>query len=162
MNDGPSTPQFVGACAATLLASRYLVTKDATIGDDASDFVAKLGDEFPAVDDVVAPVTALAGKLSVLDVYDVKASATEWYEGVSDPVEEIAFPAAGVAAALLLGNVASWPVLGVFAPMVLELMGVAVAVAAVKRYGDDEGSVGADLTKYADDVTDAVKTLIGK
>jgi hypothetical protein len=52
--------------------------------------------------------------------------------------------------------------LGVFAPRVLELMGVAVAVAAVKRYGDDEGSVGADLTKYADDVTDAVKTLIGK
>jgi hypothetical protein len=156
LNDGPSTPQFVGACAATLLASRYLVTKDATIGDDASDFVAKLGDEFPAVDDVVAPVTALA------DVDDVKASATEWYEGVSDPVEEIAFPAAGVAAALLLGNVASWPVLGVFAPRVLELMGVAVAVAAVKRYGDDEGSVGADLTKYADDVTDAVKTLIGK
>jgi hypothetical protein len=107
-------------------------------------------------------VTALAGKLSVPDVDDVKASATEWYEGVSDPVEEIAFPAAGVAAALLLGNVASWPVLGVFAPRVLELMGVAVAVAAVKRYGDDEGSVGADLTKYADDVTDAVKTLIGK
>ena len=158
----PGPAEYVGACAAVLLAARYYVTEDGTVEEDLVNFGASLPQDVPDVADVTGPVTALAGKVSAPDVEKLKGDAVEWFNGLDDPVETIVPPAMALGAAYALVSVAHFPVLGLVAPRLLELGGVAVAAAAVEKYGNTSADVKKDLGEYAARGGDAVKTLINK
>jgi hypothetical protein len=158
----------VGACAAALLAARYYVTKDATAEEDLAALGARLPSDVPAAEDVVAPARAVANSLktfaSDFDFDVTKGDITEWFNGLEDPVETIAPPAAALFVANLIVYAAHVPVFNVAAPRALELAGVAVALAAVEKYGASDGSARfqEDLGRYARQGGDAVKQLIEK
>ena len=158
----PGPAEYVGACAAVLLAARYYVTEDGTVQEDLANFGKSLPQGLPDVADVTEPVTALVGKLSAPDFEELKGDAVEWFNGLDDPVETIAPPAAALGAAYALVSVAHFPVIGLVVPRLLELGGVAVAAAAVEKYGNTSADVKKDLGEYAARGGDAVKTLISK
>ena len=164
----PGPLEYVGACAAALLAARYYVTKDATAEEDLAALGARLPSDVPAAEDVVAPARAVANSLktfaSDFDFDVTKGDITEWFNGLEDPVETIAPPAAALFVANLIVYAAHVPVFNVAAPRALELAGVAVALAAVEKYGASDGSARfqEDLGRYARQGGDAVKQLIEK
>ena len=164
----PGPLEYVGACAAALLAARYYVTKDATAEEDLAALGARLPSNVPAAEDVVAPARAVANSLktfaSDFDFDVTKGDITEWFNGLEDPVETIAPPAAALFVANLIVYAAHVPVFNVAAPRALELAGVAVALAAVEKYGASDGSARfqEDLGRYARQGGDAVKQLIEK
>ena len=164
----PGPLEYVGACAAALLAARYYVTKDATAEEDLAALGARLPSDVPAAEDVVAPARAVAKSLktfaSDFDFDVTKGDITEWFNGLEDPVETIAPPAAALFVANLIVYAAHVPVFNVAAPRALELAGVAVALAAVEKYGASDGSARfqEDLGRYARQGGDAVKQLIEK
>ena len=92
----PGPLEYVGACAAALLAARYYVTKDATAEEDLAALGARLPSDVPAAEDVVAPARAVASSLktfaSDFDFDVTKGDITEWFNGLEDPVETIAPP----------------------------------------------------------------------
>ena len=99
-----------------------------------------------------------------VDVEKTKGDVTEWFNRLEDPVETIAPPAAALFVANLIVYAAHVPVFNVAAPRALELAGVAVALAAVEKYGASDGSARfqEDLGRYARQGGDAVKQLIEK
>ena len=168
----PGPAEFIGAVAATLLAARYVVTKEATPEEDLAAFGSTLPGEFPPADfgAAFAPVAALAKKAGDADLDALQedlAKAPEavqkWFGDLENPVETIAPPAAALGAAVLVGQVANFPVLALVFPRLLELAGVATVVQAVNKYGGEEGgSLKEDLAKVAARGGDAVKALAGK
>ena len=73
-----------------------------------------------------------------------------WFQGLENPVETIAPPAAALGATVVAGQVANLPVLALALPRLLELVGVAYALAAVNKYGGEEGgSLKEDLAAAA-------------
>ena len=162
----PGPLEYAGACAAALLGARYYVTKDATAEEDLSSLGARLPSSVPAAEDVVAPAKAVARALgdwsADVDVEKTKGDVTEWFNRLEDPVETIAPPAAALFVANLIVYAAHFPVLSLFAPRALELAGVAVAVAAVEKYGNTGAKFQEDLGRYATRGGDAVKQLIQK
>ena len=92
----------------------------------------------------------------------IKGDITEWFNGLEDPVETIAPPAAALFVANLIVYAAHVPVLDAAAPRALELAGVAVALAAVETYGATDARFREDLGRYARQGGDAVKQLIEK
>ena len=162
----PGPPAYVAACAAALLAARYYVTKDATAEEDLASLGARLPSDVPAAEDVVAPARAVAASLSRFasdfDFDVIKGDITEWFNGLEDPVETIAPPAAALFVANLIVYAAHVPVLDAAAPRALELAGVAVALAAVETYGATDARFREDLGRYARQGGDAVKQLIEK
>jgi hypothetical protein len=162
----PGPLEYVGACAAALLAARYYVTKDATAEEDLASLGARLPSDVPAADDVVAPASAVAASLSRFasdfDFDEAKGDITEWFNGLEDPVETIAPPAAALFVANLIVYAAHVPVFNLAAPRALELAGVAVALAAVEKYGATNARFQEDLGRYARQGGDAVKQLIEK
>jgi hypothetical protein len=162
----PGPLEYVGACAAALLAARYYVTKDATAEEDLASFGARLPSDVPAADDVIGPAGAVAKSLgaffSDFDFEKTKGDVTEWFNSLEDPVEQIAPPAAALFVANLIVYAAHFPVVSVFAPRGLELAGVAVALAAVEKYGNTNAKFQEDLGRYARNGGDAIKQLIEK
>ena len=162
----PGPLEYVGACAATLLAARYVVTKDATVEEDFSNFGKSLPSELPQPDDVVTPVTAIASKLSTFasdfDIEKTKGDVIAWFNGLEEPVETIAPPAAALFVANLIVYAVHFPVINVAAPRALELAGVVVAIAAVEKYGNTSAKFKEDLGRYAVRGGDAIKSLIEK
>ena len=160
----PGPMEFVGTCSAILLAARYYVTKDSTPAEDFSNFVRSIPADVPAVDDVVNPVTSLANKLSAPDFDAVQNDVTSWFEGLDDPVDEIAPPAAALVAVYLASKVTHFPLLGLVLPRAFELVGAAYLIAAVNRYGRDNTNVSLvkDLQGYVKQGGDVVKTLVSK
>ena len=162
----PGPLEYVGACAAALLAARYYVTKDATAEEDLASFGARLPSDVPSVDDVVVPAGAVFKSLSAFasdfDFEKTKGDVTEWFNSLEDPVEQIAPPAAALFVANLIVYAAHFPVVSVFAPRGLELAGVAVAIAAVEKYGNTGAKFQEDLGRYATRGGDAIKQLIEK
>ena len=162
----PGPLEYIGACAATLLLARYVVTKDATIDEDLAGFGKKLPQDIPAPDDLVSPTTAVFGKLSKFatefDFESVKGDTIEWFNGLEDPVETIAPPAAALFVANLLVYAAHVPVINLAAPRALELAGVAVLIAAVETYGNTSAKFTEDVGRYAVRGGDAIKQLIEK
>jgi hypothetical protein len=105
--------EFVGTSAAVLLAARYYVSKDSTPGEDVATFVAGISPDAPSsVDDVIAPVTALAGKFQVPDVAAAQQDVTDWFNSLEDPVEELAPAAAALGVAFVASQIAHFPLLG--------------------------------------------------
>jgi len=162
----PGPLEYVGACAAALLAARYYVTKDATAEEDLASLGARLPSDVPAAEDVVAPARAVAASLSRFasdfDFDVIKGDITEWFNGLEDPVETIAPPAAALFVANLIVYAAHVPVFNFAAPRALELAGVAVALAGVEKYGATNARFQEDLGRYARQGGDAVKQLIEK
>lgn len=142
----------------------HLTPQDSTPGEDFANFARGVSPGIPDVDEIVTPVTTLAGKLRVPELEAVQRDVTEWFNGLEDPVEELAPPAAALGAAYVASQVAHFPLLGLVLPRALELLGVAYVVAAVNRYGRDNTNVSLtkDLQGYAKQGGDAVKTLISK
>ena len=85
------------------------------------------------------------------------------FNGLDDPVEELAPKAAAVGACVAASYVAHFPLLGLIVPRLLELGGVYVCGKAVGRYAD-AGSVSlkADLVRVGDEAGDIVKSVLGK
>jgi hypothetical protein len=85
------------------------------------------------------------------------------FNGLDDPVEELAPKAAAVGACVAASYVAHFPLLGLIVPRLLELGGVYVCGKAVGRYAE-AGSVSlkADLVRVGDEAGDIVKSVLGK
>ena len=162
----PGPLEYVGACAAALLAARYYVTKDSSVEEDLANLGARLPSSVPAADDLFVPARAAVGQIgdwsSDFDFAKTKGDVTEWFNGLEDPVETIAPPAAALFVANLIVYAAHFPVVSLAAPRALELAGAAVAVAAVEKYGAGGGKFQEDLGRYAARGGDAVKRLIEK
>ena len=169
----PGPAEFVGTGAAVLLAARYFVTKESTPEEDLEAFGASLPGELPKPGDIgtiLSPASNLAknamdADLDILqdDVQQAPARLQRWFQGLENPVETIAPPAAALGATVVAGQVANLPVLALALPRLLELVGVAYALAAVNKYGGDEGgSLKEDLAAAAKRGGDAVKALAGK
>jgi hypothetical protein len=54
--------------------------------DDFANFTRGIAPGLPDVDDVIAPVTTLAGKFEVPDFDQVQQDVTGWFNGLEDPV----------------------------------------------------------------------------
>ena len=169
----PGPAEFVGTGAAVLLAARYFVTKESTPEEDLEAFGASLPGELPKPGDIgtiLSPASNLAknamdADLDILqdDVQQAPARLQRWFQGLENPVETIAPPAAALGATVVAGQVANLPVLALALPRLLELVGVAYALAAVNKYGGEEGgSLKEDLAAAAKRGGDAVKALAGK
>ena len=102
--------------------------------------------------------------MSVPDFDAVQKDVVAWFEGLEDPVDEVAPTAAALVAAYLAGQVTHFPLLGLVLPRALELVGAAYVIAAVNRYGRENTNVSLvkDIQGYAKQGGDAVKTLISK
>jgi hypothetical protein len=131
----PGPAEFIGTAAAVLLASRYYVTKESSPEEDFAAFSATLPGEFPppgGVDDVLKPASTLADAFLGVDVdvltEDVTKAperVTKWFNELENPVETIAAPAAALGAVVLAGQVAHFPLLSLFLPRALEVVGIA-------------------------------------
>jgi len=131
----PGPAEFIGTAAAVLLASRYYVTKESSPEEDFAAFSATLPGEFPppgGVDDVLKPASTLADAFLGVDVdvltEDVTKAperVTKWFNELENPVETIAPPAAALGAVVLAGQVAHFPLLSLFLPRALEVVGIA-------------------------------------
>ena len=117
--------------------------------EDLARFGASLPRDVPDVADVTGPVAALAGEGLRARSRKTRGDAVEWFNGLDDPVETIVPSAMALGAAYALVSVAHFPVLGLVAPRLLELGGVAVAAAAVEKYGNTSADVKKDLGEYA-------------
>ena len=162
----PGPLEYVGACAATLLAARYYVTKDATLEEDLAAWTRRLPGDMLAAEDVTVPAAAAAAKVSdfvsAFDLTETKGDITEWFNGLDDPVETIAPPLASLFVANVIVYAAHFPALSLFAPRALELAGVACGIAAVEKYGNTSSKFQEDLGRYAIRGGDAIKALIEK
>lgn len=97
------------------------------------------------------------------DVQQAPARIQRWVAQLEDPLEEIAPPAAALGATVLAGQLAHLPLLSLVLPRALEVVGIAYVIAAVNKYGSDEGaSLKEDLAKVAKQGGDVVKNLAGK
>ena len=179
----PSPAEFVGTVAATLLAAKYFVTREASYEEDIKDFAASIPAGVPDVaSTVVEPITKFVGAVKAPDADVIVGDFNEWFNGefilifvwairltwffltgLDDPVEEIAPKAAAFGACVAVSYVAHFPVLGLVLPRVLELVGVYVCGGAVAKYGE-AGSVSlkADLIKVGDDAGAIVKSVVSK
>ena len=160
----PGPMEFVGTAAALLLAARYYVTKDGDLTADASEFIGGLPGGIPAADDIVNPVTICVNKLEVPDFEAVQRDVTMYFEDLDDPVDELAPKVAALASVWVASKVAHFPVVGLFAPRALELVGAACLIAAVGRYGRENTNVSpvTDIQRYVKQGGDAVMSAIGK
>ena len=78
-------------------------------------------------------------------------------------LETIAPPAAALGAVVLAGQVAHFPLLSLFLPRALEVVGIAQIISALDRYeGEDFGAcVKSDLAAAAEAGGDVVKKVAG-
>lgn len=160
----PGPAEFVGTVAATLLAAKYFVTKEASYEEDIKDFAASIPAGVPDVaSTVVEPITKFVGAVKAPDADAIVGDFNEWFNGLDDPVEEIAPKAAAFGACVAVSYVAHFPVLGLVLPRVLELVGVYVCGGAVAKYGEaGTVSLKADLIKVGDDAGAIVKSVVSK
>ena len=160
----PGPAEFVGTVAATLLAAKYFVTREASYEEDIKDFAASIPAGVPDVaSTVVEPITKFVGAVKAPDADAIVGDFNEWFNGLDDPVEEIAPKAAAFGACVAVSYVAHFPVLGLVLPRVLELVGVYVCGGAVARYGEaGTVSLKADLIKVGDDAGAIVKSVVSK
>ena len=158
----PGPAEFVGTVAATLLAAKYFVTKEASYEEDIKAFAGAIPAGVPDVaSTVVEPITKFASAVSAPDADEIVGDFNEWFNGLDDPVEEIAPKAAAVGACVAVSYVAHFPILGLVVPRVLELVGVYVCGGAVAKYGEaGTVSLKADLIKVGDDAGAIVKSVV--
>ena len=75
----PGPVEFVGTVAATLLAAKYLVTKESSYESDITNFAAGIPPGIPDVAmEVVEPVTRFAGLVTLPEVDAVVGDFNEW------------------------------------------------------------------------------------
>ena len=160
----PGPAEYVGTVAATLLAAKYFVTKEASYEEDLKDFAAAIPAGVPDVTStVVEPITKFVSAVKAPDADALVGDFNEWFNGLDDPVEEIAPKAAAVGACVVTAYVAHFPIIGLVVPRVLELVGVYVCGGAVARYGEAGAvSLKADLVKVGDDAGAIVKSVASK
>ena len=97
------------------------------------------------------------------DVQQAPARLQRWFQGLENPVETIAPPAAALGATVVAGQVANRARPRARAAAPSRVVGVAYALAAVNKYGGEEGgSLKEDLAAAAKRGGDAVKALAGK
>jgi len=168
----PGPVQFVGSIAAVLLLARYLIVKEDDIADDFELLASSLPRELPvdaeSLSDTLVPLGTAASKIvdgvssvnpeEISDsLQDAPEKLPKWFGDLENPVVDLGGPIAAVAGAVVLGNVANWPILGVFAPRALELLGAGVIVYALERYGSTDADVKEDLESVVDESKRALK-----
>ena len=78
----PSPAEFVGTVAATLLAAKYFVTREASYEEDIKDFAASIPAGVPDVaSTVVEPITKFVGAVKAPDADVIVGDFNEWFNG---------------------------------------------------------------------------------